>query len=86
MPLLTVFGSLSQVPAMLQPTAKAMFNGAVKNENYKQTVVESKSVKEWLWGANSTLLDFVLTLPDSVLPPGTKGNITDYCINIQALK
>jgi len=75
MPLLTVFGSLSQVPAMLQPTAKGMFNVAVKSENYKQTVVESKSVKEWLWGANSTLLDFVLTLPDSVLPPGTKEKI-----------
>merc|ERR1712168_709344 len=75
MPLLTVFGSLGTLkdPTM-QAMAKSTFNIAAQQANQK--VVESKSVREWLWGVENDLLKFILEkLPDAMLPPGTKEKI-----------
>jgi len=77
MPLLTVFGLLGQIDPSKAIMVKIIFNGMASRRNLK--VVQRKSVQDWLWGSESTILK-ELQANKAMLPPEmqAKATITEF--------
>jgi len=80
LPLLTVYGLAPD----LDDLAKGMINGIPSRFPKEITVVQRKTVKEWLWGSSYKILvelkNAIKFLPPSMLPPGMKEKLsfTDF--------
>jgi len=78
MPLLTVYGLLGQLDdPNMAGTVKMIFNSM--SAMLKLKVVQRKSVKDWLWGSKSTILE-QLQQNKGMLPPEmqAKATITEF--------
>ena len=74
MPLLTVYGMASGMDLL----SKSMINGIPARFPQEITVVQRKTVAEWLWGSNSKFLaelkGTIAKLPPGYVPAGMKGS------------
>ena len=73
--MITTFGLLGKLDSGVQVMAKPMFNNMASR--FGEKVVETKTIKEWLWGSVSKTLEFVLSLPPS-LTGGLSGEATVF--------
>ena len=73
MPMLTVYGLISKMDNndIMKPTVLYIFNQMA--QTMKLEVVQRKTVSEWLWGANCTILEQLME-NKVVLPADMKGN------------
>ena len=71
MPMLTVYGLISKMNDAMTSTVQYIFNQMALL--LRLEIVQRKTVGEWLWGADSTILEEAIK-NIALLPDSIKGN------------